>query len=55
MEIESQNHRYWDMLFWADEAFLEEEKKKEVLKETIHVECEVTTAWRPTTRHMRAS
>ena len=28
------------MLFQADEAFLEEEKKKEVLKETIHVERE---------------
>ena len=28
------------MLFQADEAFLEEEKKKKVLKETIHVECE---------------
>ena len=28
------------MLFQADEAFLEKEKKKEVLKETIRVECE---------------
>ena len=28
------------MLFQVDEAFLEEEKKKEVLKETIHVEHE---------------
>ena len=28
------------MLFQANEAFLEEEKKKEVLKETIHVERE---------------
>ena len=36
MEVESQNHHYRDMLFWADEAFLEEEKK-EVLKETILV------------------
>ena len=40
MEVESQNYRYRDMLFQADEAFLEEEKKKEVLKETIHVERE---------------
>ena len=40
MEVESQNHRYRDMLFQANEAFLEEEKKKEVLKETIHVEHE---------------
>ena len=40
MEAESQNHRYQNMLFQADEAFLEEEKKKEVLKDTIHVERE---------------
>ena len=40
MEVESQNHRYRDMLFQANEAFLEEEKKKELLKETIHVEHE---------------
>ena len=40
MEVESQNYRYRDMLFQADEAFLEEEKKKEVLKETICVERE---------------
>ena len=33
-----QNHHYRDMLFRANEAFLEEEKKKEVLKETIRVE-----------------
>ena len=38
MEVESQNHRYRDMLFQGDEAFLEEEKKNEVLKETIHME-----------------
>ena len=38
MEVESKNHRYRDMMFWVNEAFLEEEKK-EVLKETIHVEC----------------
>jgi hypothetical protein len=37
MEVESQNHHYRDMLFRANEAFLEEEKK-EVLKKTIHVE-----------------
>jgi predicted RNase H-like nuclease (RuvC/YqgF family) len=39
MEVEWQNRRYQDMLFRANEAFLEEEKKKEVLKETIRVEC----------------
>ena len=38
MEVESQNCRYQDLMFQADEAFLEEEKKKEVLKETICVE-----------------
>jgi hypothetical protein len=38
MEVESQNRRYRDMLFRVDKAFLEEEKKKEVLKETICVE-----------------
>ena len=40
MEVESQNRQYRNMLFQVDEAFLEEEKKKEVLKETIHVEHE---------------
>jgi hypothetical protein len=38
MEVEWQNCHYQDMLFQADKAFLEEEKKKEVLKETIRVE-----------------
>ena len=37
MEVESQNCRYQDLMFQADEAFLEEEKK-EVLKETVHVD-----------------
>ena len=40
MDVEMQNHRYRDLLFRADEAFLEEERKQEALLGTIRLEHE---------------
>ena len=36
MEVEAENRRYRDMLFWANEEFLVKEQEMTQLRETIY-------------------